>query len=560
MKYLDKLRRLIRHVFSEKAIIPWMMTAAIIPIILVSFFAYGIAKDILNRALDNILTTEIQKKIEFIDHYITERKLDIIQISDLPDLKYVIKKLESGKVQQTETISDQTIKSFANYLNHLSSRMGLMNIYIINPTGKILFSLNKDPLVGTTISSGNQDKADLYQAFAGARILQMPYLFVQKKVFNFQEPLHIYLSNAVIEDNHMQAILVMRLDLYAIEQMINRLYGYVKSENTLLATTINNGPTIIMSTKKIGRKNANNMQNSQILSLLNKAIHGEMSEPIHLNINEEQLLLVYRYVSQLNMGMMIEYDRNEVFERIRWLKASILMLTTISLLLVAAIVFWISRALWQANIKSEELLENILPKFVIDELKEKKQFVARNMHNISILFVDIVAFTAYASEKPPEKVVNALDGIFSIFDQLTEQYKLEKIKTIGDAYMAVAGLTAVQPDHANRAVDLGLAMIAAIKHYNINHGTDFKLRVGIDSGTITAGIIGKKKFTYDLWGNAVNRASRMESTGIENQVQITADCYNALQEKNNYHVTIRKDVIVKGLGTMNTYVISNKKD
>ncbi len=149
-----------------------------------------------------------------------------------------------------------------------------------------------------------------------------------------------------------------------------------------------------------------------------------------------------------------------------------------------------------------------------------------------------------------------LDALFSIFDNLSDKYQLEKIKTIGDSYMAASGLIVPQDDHASRAVNLGLDAIEAVHQYNLTSHTDFAIRVGIDSGNVIAGIIGKKKFSYDLWGNSVNCASRMESTGLPNELQISAQTYSALLNKEEYRFTLRKNVMVKGLGEMDTYLVS----
>ena len=233
----------------------------------------------------------------------------------------------------------------------------------------------------------------------------------------------------------------------------------------------------------------------------------------------------------------------------------ITFLLACALLFCILIIFWTLWKLRAARIRNEFLLKNMLPKFVIEELKDKKIFYPRNVQNVSVIFIDIVRFTPFTSQTAPEAVVHILDEIFSIFDQLSIKYALEKIKTIGDAYMAVSGLIAPQVDHANKAIDFALDAIEQIKQYNARQATDFSLRVGIDSGTVTSGIIGTQKFSYDLWGNVVNRASRMQTTSEENKVQITEETRLAIKKIEKYHITAREKWIVKGLGGMCTYFI-----
>ena len=258
------------------------------------------------------------------------------------------------------------------------------------------------------------------------------------------------------------------------------------------------------------------------------------------------------------MGIVIAYDKSDVYQKIHWLQVNMVVITLIDLLIVIMIVSWIAGSLREAQRKSERLLENILPKFVVDELKEKKQFSARLVSDTSVLFMDFHNFTPFCSSKTPEEVIVILDALFSMFDTLSDKYQLEKIKTIGDAYMAVAGLIVAQDDHASRAIHMALDAIEAVKEYNQKHGTNFAIRAGIDSGNVITGIVGKKKFSYDLWGDAVNCASRMESTGLPNEIQISENTYKALSDKKPYVFKQRQRIDVKGFGIMDTYLVSKK--
>lgn len=201
---------------------------------------------------------------------------------------------------------------------------------------------------------------------------------------------------------------------------------------------------------------------------------------------------------------------------------------------------------------SERLLLNILPEAIAKKLKTDPGMVAEKSSSGSVLFADIVGFTALTAAKTPEETVNMLNDIFSEFDDLIEEAGLEKIKTIGDAVMVAGGIPEYCEDHLERTVGLALAMQQKVqKEFNIKYGID--LRIGIDTGEIIAGIIGRKKFLYDLWGHTVNTASRMESNGLPGKIQVTERVYNRLN--GDYLFECRGSIECKGMGQVNTYFL-----
>ena len=174
-----------------------------------------------------------------------------------------------------------------------------------------------------------------------------------------------------------------------------------------------------------------------------------------------------------------------------------------------------------------------------------------------MLFGDIVDFTRIASRTTPEELVVHLNEIFSAFDQLTDKHKLEKIKTIGDAYMVVGGLPVPSARHAKAVANMALDMLNEMDELNKQNGTSHSLRIGINSGAVVAGVIGKRKFIYDLWGDTVNIASRMESSGQEGKIHVSAATYVELVDK--YDFEERGVIDVKGKGKMKTYWLVGKK-
>ncbi len=218
----------------------------------------------------------------------------------------------------------------------------------------------------------------------------------------------------------------------------------------------------------------------------------------------------------------------------------------------------IEEALRVEQERSERLLLNILPASIAEQLKQDAKSVAYRFDEATVLFADIVNFTALSSNLLPTALVDMLNEIFSTFDHLAERNQLEKIKTIGDAYMVVGGLPNVLPNHTAAIAEMALNMQTAIAHFKRHDGTPFQLRIGIHTGPVVAGVIGLKKFSYDLWGDAVNVASRMESQGMPNCIQVTAEVYELL--KDQYRFEPRGQINVKGKGEMMTYWLQGRNE
>jgi adenylate cyclase len=207
--------------------------------------------------------------------------------------------------------------------------------------------------------------------------------------------------------------------------------------------------------------------------------------------------------------------------------------------------------------KSERLLLNVLPRTIADRLKQERGVLAERFDEVTILFADIVDFTPLSARLTPLALVELLNQIFSTFDQLAEQFGLEKIKTIGDAYMVAGGVPVPRLDHAQAVMEMAIAMRKAVKQFVQDNGKPLQLRIGINTGTVVAGVIGISKFSYDLWGDAVNIASRMESQGLPGKIQVTEATYQRLQHQ---YIFERWGVLnIKGKGTMTTYLLVGRK-
>lgn len=245
------------------------------------------------------------------------------------------------------------------------------------------------------------------------------------------------------------------------------------------------------------------------------------------------------------------------------LDISYTLFTSIIFLLVASFIFYgvgtadqLEVQLEKEHDKSETLLNNILPEAISARLKTSKDTIADHCEGASILFADVVDFTPMSAKMTPTELVELLNDVFSDFDMLTEKYGLEKIKTIGDCYMVASGVPQPRADHAQVLTNMALDLQERVNNHNYN-GHKLAFRIGLNSGPVVAGVIGRKKFIYDLWGDAVNTASRMESHGSNGHIQITRATYDLI--KDDFICEPRGTVDVKGKGEMDVWYVTGVK-
>jgi len=219
---------------------------------------------------------------------------------------------------------------------------------------------------------------------------------------------------------------------------------------------------------------------------------------------------------------------------------------------------YFTRGLAAEREKSETLLLNVLPASVARRLKDGEHPLADRYEEAAVLFADLVGFTPMSEQLSPEDVVELLDDLFSRFDAMAEKRGLEKIKTVGDAYMVVGGVPEPAADSAERVAEMALEMIGFVAGRPAPNGGKLSLRVGIDIGPVVAGVIGRRKFTYDLWGDTVNTASRMQTQGIAGQIQVTPRAYQKL--KHHFRFEQRESLDVKGKGQLAPHLLIGRGD
>lgn len=206
---------------------------------------------------------------------------------------------------------------------------------------------------------------------------------------------------------------------------------------------------------------------------------------------------------------------------------------------------------------SEKLLNNILPVLIADRLKKGESNIAETFPEVSVLFADIVGFTELSMEISPRQLVNLLNDVFGRFDELTMEHQLEKIKTIGDCYMVVGGVPNPSSTHCQQVANFAIDALNALESYNLRTGRKLQMRVGMHTGTVVAGIVGKQKYSYDLWGDVVNTASRMENASLPGKIHVTEAVRIRLSDDFNFES--RGPIELKGKGTLETFFLAGKK-
>jgi adenylate cyclase len=251
-----------------------------------------------------------------------------------------------------------------------------------------------------------------------------------------------------------------------------------------------------------------------------------------------------------------------------WVLSLSFVLTTVSACLIVVVTIWFAmREIRRAEAameveydRSEALLSNMLPASIAERLKDPaRNIIADKYDDAAVLFADIAGFTERASDIAPDKLIRFLDRLYSDFDALVDKHGLEKIKVSGDSYMVVSGVPQPRPDHVEALADLALDMAETANGLKDSQGHALPLRIGLANGPVVAGVVGSRRFFYDVWGDAVNVASRMESTDSVGRIQVPEDVYQRL--KNDFLLQERGLVEVKGKGFMRTwYLVGRKPD
>lgn len=290
-------------------------------------------------------------------------------------------------------------------------------------------------------------------------------------------------------------------------------------------------------------------------------IFGTIPAPAFIQGGKRALVVMSMYLAVLAatlawMGIALSDISNVVF----WvgISAALSIFFTHLFDVINRRSFLLARLLESEKQRSEALLLNVLPQSISDRLKMQEEYIADRHNSVSVLFADIVNFTNLTVNLPATELVNMLNDIFSLFDGIVEKLGGEKIKTIGDAYMASAGLFGQGSDHACVIAEIALGMQQAVSDYQKQSGLKIEIRVGIHSGAVIAGVIGKRKLAYDLWGDTVNVANRMESQGLPGKIQLSGETRALLPKR--FQTERRGEINIKGQSPRTTYLLNAKSN
>jgi len=275
--------------------------------------------------------------------------------------------------------------------------------------------------------------------------------------------------------------------------------------------------------------------------------------------------LFLAFVALVGLAAMIDPYIRRTNNLPQWL---VLALFALNVIIVSSLAYFQLRAFLRQRddalrllrieqAKTETLLVNILPRSIADILKDEQRTIAERFDAVSILFADVVGFTPLTTTLDATDMVTILNEIYTCFDEVVERFGLEKIRTMGDGYMAASGVPTPRPDHAQALADGALAMMSFLDNWQSPHAATIRLRMGMSSGPVLAGVIGRKKFSYDVWGDPVNVASRMESHGEPGKIQVTRETYELL--KADFVLEPRGRISIKGKGEMETWFVVERR-
>ena len=268
------------------------------------------------------------------------------------------------------------------------------------------------------------------------------------------------------------------------------------------------------------------------------------------------MLPIQQFFTTVDMRAKDNYKRLS-----QWMMWDIIIAIALSVLSTIVMLFSVLKtlnSLSEANRESELLLLNILPASIAQRLKQGEEQIADEFQQASVMFADIVGFTSMTTKIGVKKMVPILNLLFEALDNLTVEYGVEKVKTTGDNYMAVSGVPIPISDHAIKLADYALSILVKLREFNEKNHTNIEMRIGMTFGPVVAGVIGQKKFIYDVWGEVVNMASRMESTSLPGAIQITEKM--ALMLEDNFIVQEREPIEIKGIGLLKNYFLLARKE
>ena len=564
----------------------------------VGAIAFFRARAVIKNLVFQRLSVTANLKEEALNLWVENQREATVSLAQLPEIR------EQAGLLLTRNKTDPQFQAAYRLLKRylisaIASRSELAEVFLLTDIGgKIVISTNEN-------SEGNYRVRARYFTEGRQRT------FIQNVYPSSPtgKPMMTIATPIFSENGQRIGVLAAHLKLDKMDRIVLENTGLGKSSESYLVDRFNS----FVSGTRFGREEFPRGVHSPGI---NAALKGENSSGLYQNYAGVLVIGVYRWVEDRELALLVEMHQREAFDPARKLAWTILLVGTVLAGLLTGIIYLLARQIARPILaiastaievadgnlcpvapvltedevgtlaiafnqmtkqlqilymgleekvnqlqaeqeKSEGLLLNILPEEIAFRLKESQNIIAENFADVTVLFADLVGFTTLSSRVTPVELVQSLNTIFSAFDSLAENYGLEKIKTIGDAYMVVGGLPTPRSNHAEAIACMALDMQRSIRQFSNFFGEPFNLRIGINTGPVVAGVIGLKKFSYDLWGDTVNTASRMESHGIPGCIQVSAITYEKLS--GGFILKKRGIIDVKGKGQMTTYLLLGKR-
>lgn len=527
---------------ASTIIIPLMILVSLIPMILICYIAYSISDDVLTTEIHRNIGSFEKRQIETIDLFIQERKLDAYQLANLPDIQSLF-----------NNITQDTNKTLVlDYLERFMKRSGFSGLVLINNRGKIILSTSKPLEAGKNISQIRKYN----KAYNNVMLLMLPYVSYSSSPGQANQG-SINIATPVYTNGEVVGVMLLVMNKNAISHVMKQNFIDPNS-SSYIGYLSNTGVNLFVSTNPLGFLKYPPSIKKHILDNLRKASLGVESMSLVGMRDGYGLLSSYRYLPELSMGLLATYHTKKLYSQSFSLKKQILTLAMISIIIVICITLFIAYFLRRATRLTEKALLNVLPYDVIVEINQNGYYTPRVLNNVSIIFIDIVNYSNYALKENPIQLTKLLNDIYADFDKLSTQFGIEKIKTMGDAYMG-ASMNNESLGSADSAILFALECIKAIKIYNVLNNTDVSIRIGINTGNVMSGVISGKKISYDIWGNEVNIAARLEKASPVDNILISNSTYKQIQRTEQYEIIDNDLVDCKGIGMVKTHIISSLK-
>ena len=571
-------------------IVTYFLVPSVLVVAVLSMLAFLVAQDILEDGeVERLGVISTIKELE-LNLFIEEAQENLGRIADLPPIQDAAASLLAEEASSEKMAAYDTLQRLVDSVSAASP--DLIEIFFLTDVGgRIFFSTDQahegEFRVTDTYYRLGLDGPVVQNVYPSA-VASAPTLTIATPLLN--------------DGEERIGVIAAHIGLDKLDRIVKDRTGLGSSGESYLVDAFN----VFVSAEGFGTEQFPRGVHS---FGIDAAVNGDRGAGTYRNHFAVPVIGVYRWIPERELALLTEVHRSEATAPARQLGATLVAIGLIAVVLLAAGAYFVARRIAEPILavnetairiaagdldqsapiltrdeigvlagnfnvmtdrlkttlghlevereRSDSLLLNVLPASIAERLKENEEPIVNSFSEASVLFADIVGFTKYASQVSPVEMIEMLNLIFSEFDELSDRHKVEKIKTVGDSYLVASGLPVERSDHAEAIADIALDMQSAVARLSKEAYPDLRLRVGVQSGPVLAGIVGTKRFMYDIWGDTVNTAARMESTGIDGEIQVTEDTYLRLRSSYLFHP--RGLIEVKGKGEMQTYLLKGKR-